>query len=40
VPFVCASQIVINGRRKWELEPDTPEMWTPIADTSETWTRI
>ena len=40
VPFVCGSQIVINGRLKWEVEPDTPETWTPIADTSETWTRI
>jgi hypothetical protein len=40
VPFVCASQMVVAGRLKWETEPDTSETWTPIADTSETWTRI
>lgn len=40
VPFVGGSQFIASGRLKWEVEPDTPETWTPIADTSEIWTRI
>jgi hypothetical protein len=40
VPFICASQLSVTGRLKWELEPDTPETWTPIEDTQEIWTPV
>jgi hypothetical protein len=32
------SSVTINGTKKWEPEPVTPETWTAASDTSETWT--
>ena len=44
----ATSTLSCAGRLKWEIDPDTAEVWTaqddtatawtPVSDTSETWT--
>ena len=29
--------VVASAIEKWEPDPDTPEIWTQLADTGETW---
>lgn len=37
VSVVISATLTPNGRRKWEPEPDTPEIWNTISPASGIW---